>query len=317
MRWARQEEYSHGFLIPIVTAWMLWSRRDAIVASLGRPSWMGPVAILMATGMLFLGELSAFFMLSQVGFVVAIFGIVLGLGGVPLLRVTFVPLAFLFLAIPLPYFIDSELSWRLQLLSSQLGVFFIRLVGVTVFLSGNIIDLGSYKLQVAEACSGLRYLYPLLSFSFLAAYLFQAPIWQRAVIFLSAIPITIVMNSLRIAMIGVLVDRWGPGQAEGFLHFFEGWVIFIACAAILAAEIWLLARFVLGKKFFEVFQMPSILSGLPSARRAPASRLPILTCLLLCVATSVFALSGRQIVPDRQRFVLFAELSDRGRDIPN
>ena len=115
---------------------------------------------------------------------------------------------------------------------------------------GNIIDLGNYKLQVVEACSGLRYLYPLLSLGFLAAYLFQAPLWQRVVVFISAIPITIVMNSLRIAIVGVLVDRWGTEQAEGLLHFFEGWVIFIVCAAILAAEIWLFARLKGPQKFF-------------------------------------------------------------------
>ena len=93
---------------------------------------------------------------------------------------------------------------------------------------------------------------------FLAAYLFQAPLWQRALVFLSAIPITIVMNSFRIGVVGLLVDRWGTAQAEGVLHFFEGWVIFIACAAILAGEIWLLARFGSGKSFFEVFMLPTV-----------------------------------------------------------
>src|SRR5262249_22292277 len=255
IRWSKQEEYSHGFLIPFVTAWMLWSRRDALVASIGEPSWSGPVVIFVAAIMLIVGELSALFILLQVGFVVALLGIVLCLGGPSLLRVTFVPIAFLIFAIPLPYFIDSELSFRLQLISSQLGVAFIRLFGVPVYLTGNVIDLGNYKLQVVEACSGLRYLYPLLSLGFLAAYLFQAPLWQRALVFLSAIPITIVMNSFRIGVVGLLVDRWGTAQAEGVLHFFEGWVIFIACAAILALEIWLLARFGSGKSFFEVFRL--------------------------------------------------------------
>src|SRR6185437_13339136 len=210
-----QEEYSHGFLIPVVAAWMLWSRRDAIVASVGKPSWIGVALIFLAGMMLIVGELSAFFLLSQLGFVVALLGIVLCVGGFPLLKVTFIPIAFLVFAIPLPYLIDSELSAHLQLISSDLGVFFIRLFGVPVYLTGNIIDLGNYKLQVVEACSGLRYLYPLLSLGFLAAYLFQAPLWQRVVVFISAIPITIVMNSLRIAIVGLLVDRWGTEQAEG------------------------------------------------------------------------------------------------------
>ena len=86
--------------------------------------------------------------------------------------------------------------------------------GIPVYLDGNIIDMGNYKLQVVEACSGLRYLYPLLSLSFLAAYLFHAPLWQRAVVFLSSIPIAIGMNGFRIGLVGVLVDRWGTQMAE-------------------------------------------------------------------------------------------------------
>src|SRR5581483_3720741 len=149
---------------------------------------------------------------------------------------------FLIFAIPLPYFINAGVSLELQLVSSRLGVAFIRLFDVPVYLEGNLIDLGTYKLQVVEACSGLRYLFPLFSLSFLAAYLFQAPIWQRAVVLFSSIPITIAMNGLRIGIIGVTVDRWGTLLAEGVLHFFEGWVIFVASALLLLAELFLLAR---------------------------------------------------------------------------
>ena len=183
---------------------------------------------------------------------------------------TFIPIIFLLFAIPLPYFIDAVLSFRLQLISSQLGTFFIRLLQIPVYLEGNVIDLGVYKLQVVEACSGLRYLYPLMSLGFLAAYLFQAPLWQRALVFLSTIPITIVMNSLRIGIVGVLVDHCGPQDADGFLHMFEGWIIFIACAGVLVAEMTLLARFASGKGFFEVFYAPKVRASL-SARQAGQS----------------------------------------------
>ena len=308
-RWSRQEEYSHGFLIPFVAAWMLWARREALIASVGPPSWTGPAAILLAVAMLIVGDLSAFFLLSQLGFIVALIGIVLCIGGYSLLRIAFLPMAFLVFAIPLPYFIDTELSFRLQLISSQLGVFFIRLFDIPVHLTGNVIDLGNYKLQVVEACSGLRYLYPLLSFGFLAAYLFQAPLWQRIVVFLSAIPITIVMNSFRIGMIGVMVDRWGTQMAEGALHFFEGWVIFLACAGLLAAEIYLFARLGSGKGFFQVFYLPKVVAGAPQqAYSGRLGRFPTaISLVLLCAAGSAaFFVAGRQeIVPDRLRFVAF------------
>jgi exosortase D (VPLPA-CTERM-specific) len=309
-RWSRQEEYSHGFLIPIMAGWMLWARRDALRAAMARPSWTGPALIVLATVMHLVGELSAFFLLSQLGFIIALIGIVLGLGGYSLLRVAFIPIMFLVFAIPLPYLIDSQLSWRLQLISSELGVFFIRLFQVPVYLTGNVIDLGHYKLQVVDACSGLRYLYPLLSLGFLAAYLFQAPLWQRTLVFLSAIPITIVMNSFRIAMVGVLVDRWGIEMADGLLHFFEGWVIFLACAALLAAEIYLLARIGSGKSFFQVFYLPKVAASVPRATKAGSvSRVHMAAaCLVLLSAAglAVFFISGREeIVPERTRFVAF------------
>ena len=310
VRWHRQEEYSYGFLIPPIVAWLLWSRRHAIVASVGRPSWFGFGLILIAAAMRIVGELSALFVLSQVGFILVLFGIALGFGGRSLFRVVFVPILFLAFAIPLPYFLEASLSWRLQLISSQLGVWFIRLFQIPVFLQGNVIDLGVYKLQVVDACSGLRYLYPLLSLSFLAAYLFQAPFWQRAVIFLSAIPITIVMNSARIGLVGILVDSWGPQDADGLLHMFEGWIIFIACAGILVAEMSLLARFASGKGFFEIFYPPTI-----SVHRQPQSQgsrtfnyaAPIV-CLVLLIAVGLagFAVSARQeIHPERKSFATF------------
>jgi exosortase D (VPLPA-CTERM-specific) len=236
-------------------------------------------------------------------------GLVLSFGGYSLLKAAFIPIAFLVFAIPMPYFIDSELTWRLQIISSQLGVFFIRLFDIPVYLTGNVIDLGNYKLQVAEACSGLRYLYPLLSFGFLAAYLFQAPFWQRATVFFSSIPITIVMNSLRIGIIGVLVDHWGTQQAEGFLHFFEGWIVFIACTAILAAEIWLFARLTAGKMLFQVFHLPRMNVAKQTQFASGTSRSHLLAlCLMLLVATGIgdYFLAGRaEIVPERLRFVSF------------
>ena len=266
-RWTAQEEYSHGFLIPVIVAWLLWSCRDAILASIGRPTWVGPLLILLATGMLVVGKLSALYLLAQVGFVVALIGVALGFGGYSLLKVIFVPIIFLLFAIPLPYFIDAMLSFRLQLISSQLGVFFIRMLQIPVYLEGNVIDLGVYKLQVVEACSGLRYLYPLMSLGFLMAYFFQAPLWQRALVFFSTIPITIAMNSFRIGLVGVLVNYWGPQDADGLLHMFEGWIIFIACAGLLATEILLLARLQSAKGFFEVFHPPQIVAEAASEQR--------------------------------------------------
>ena len=307
-RWMDQEEYAHGFFIPVVAAWLLWSRRDALRASIGRPVWTGPIIVLLAAAMHVIGELSVMPNFSQAAFVLALVGLVLGIGGYSLLQPTLLPILFLLFAIPLPHFIDSLMSLRLQLISSKLGALFIRMFQIPVYLDGNIIDLGDYKIQVVDACSGLRYIYPLLSLSFLAAYMFQAPLWQRAVVFLSSIPITIVMNSIRIGLVGVTVDYWGTQAADGLLHSFEGWVIFLACACILMLEIRFLAR-ISGRTFSDAFYFPKV-TAKPSDEKQdkPVDQLKLaVSLLLLCAAgTVVIFISGRpEIFPDRSRFLAF------------
>jgi exosortase D (VPLPA-CTERM-specific) len=307
-RWRDQEEYSHGFLIPAVTAWLLWTRRRALHASLGPPSLVGLGLIAFAILMNIVGELGAVFILSQLGILVALLGLTLAIGGYSLLRVTFIPIAYLIFAIPLPYFIDAKLTLQLQLVSSQLGVFFIELFRIPVYLEGNVIDMGDYKLQVVEACSGLRYLYPLFGFSFLAAYLFQAPFWQRAAVFLSSIPIAIGMNGFRIGLVGFLVDRWGIGMAEGALHFFEGWVIFLACAALLAGEISMLTR-LSGRRFFDAFRLPDRIDASVKGKISqPLDLFQASACLVLLGvgALAVSLISSRtEVTPERTRFVAF------------
>ena len=309
-RWSRQEEYSHGFLIPVVTVSLLWFRREALRASLQQPSWAGPIAILLAMGMHVTGGLSAIYILSQLEFILALFGLVLGIGGFSLLRTALVPILFLLFAIPMPYFINSLVSFKLQLISSELGTYFIRMFQIPVYRDGNIIDLGNYKLQVVEACSGLRYIYPLLSLGFLAAYFCNVPFWQRCLLFLSTVPLTILMNGVRIGLVGITVNYWGTQAANDVLHFFEGWIIFVLCAGVLMLEIYCFAR-ASDKTFFEMFCLPR---GTPKSsgmmRVKAGSQLPLVCSLLLLCITgiAIINVSGRpEIIPDRFRFVAFPE----------
>jgi exosortase D (VPLPA-CTERM-specific) len=303
-RWNKQEEYGHGYFIPLISIWFLWSRKGALIASIGKSSWVGPALIVIATVGLLLGELSAIYVLIQFGFLLTIVGLILSYGGKSLLKVSWLPIAFLLFAIPLPYFVGAQLSWRLQIISSELGVNILRLLGNSVFLEGNVIDLGVYKLQVVEACSGLRYLYPLLSISFLMAYMYKAALWKRVLMFLSAIPITIVMNSVRIAMVGILVNQWGNSMADGFLHYFEGWIVFMLCLLILVAEILLLEK--LGQKR-SFWQAVDIQAAAPIGRESSPSK-PLLLSIAIILASllAVTVLGGRkEIAPARQQFITF------------
>ncbi|WP_428423358.1 VPLPA-CTERM-specific exosortase XrtD [Methylibium sp.] len=240
--WEQVEEYSYGYFIPLIVGFLIWQKSDRLRVLDLKGSWSGLWLIALALLLAAVGQLSAIRLFTQYGFVVALYGVALCCLGWRGLGLIAVPLAFTLLMIPLPQFALRELSQQLQLVSSQLGVALIRLLGIGVFLEGNVIDLGSYKLQVVEACSGLRYLFPLFALGFLAAYFFKGALWKRLVIVLSTIPLTIVINSLRIAIIGVTVEHWGRSMAEGLLHDFEGWFMFMVCVALLVGEMSLLAR---------------------------------------------------------------------------
>lgn len=241
--WQRPE-YSYGPLVPLITAYLTLhelKRRPPGAASGGRSLGWAVFGLGIAVG--FLGHLTQIPDVITYGFILFVGSVILIVAG-SREGVRFWP-AWLHLVfmLPLPQFIYLAISTKLQVVSSVLGVYFIRLADVPVFLDGNIIDLGIYKLQVAEACSGLAYLFPLLSFGWLMAVLYRGANWHRVVLLVSTVPITILMNSFRIGVVGILVNLFGIAQAEGFLHFFEGWIIFIACIVILYVEAWILWRF--------------------------------------------------------------------------
>ena len=241
-KWSNSAEYGYGFLIPVITLFFIWQKKDQLELLPFPGSWIGFLLVFIGIGLLLLGELSTLYIIVQYAFLVVLYGLVLAFTGWRGIRAIWVPLLFLIFMIPLPQFLYQNLSAQLQLISSELGVSFIRFCAISVYLEGNVIDLGRYKLQVVEACSGLRYLFPLASLAFISAYIFKGAFWKKALIFISSLPITVFMNVLRIGMIGVLVEYYGTAMAQGFLHYFEGWVIFMACVAILVLEMWVLAK---------------------------------------------------------------------------
>ena len=234
--WFGAEEYSHAVLIPLIAAYLVRQRAD-VFDDPTPPQGHAFGVLLLAAGCaaVLVGNLSTVHAITQYGFVIGVFGALGATFGNTVLRGLAVPLMVLVFMIPLPNFLYQPLSSQLQLYSSEIGVALIRSFGISVFLHGNVIDLGSYQLQVLEACNGLRYLFPLASLGFLFGYLYRGPVWQRVVLVAASAPITIALNSFRIAVIGVTVERWGVAAAEGFLHEFEGWVVFAACVALLLA----------------------------------------------------------------------------------
>jgi exosortase D (VPLPA-CTERM-specific) len=305
-------EYSHGYIIPAIALYIAFVRSRGVQNTDAGSAAQYAGSLVVGLGLL----LGAFGVLSSIpdivtyGLIIAIAGLMLNVFGLQNAMRLWPAWLYLIFMLPLPNFIYWPLSIKLQFLSSEIGVWLIQLMGLPVFLDGNIIDLGVYKLQVAEACSGLRYLFPLMSFGFLFAVFYGGQWWQKLILFLSTIPITIAMNSLRIAVIGVLVNRYGNEQAEGFLHFFEGWVVFVFCIIILYFEAVLLmkirSRHATANTVFDLAY-----DGLRDDLRRLFSfqvNRPLWVSAAVLVAGTVswsFASERQSTVPERSRFEAF------------
>jgi len=308
--WATKEEYGYGYILPLITVFFIWIKKDRLEEIEFNGSWTGAILIVLGMFLYVLGELSTIYVVIEYALVIVIAALALSLVGWRGFREIWVPIFILVFMVPLPNFIYQGISTQLQLVSSELGVEFIRLFDISVYLEGNVIDLGNYRLQVVEACSGLRYLFPLTSLAFIAAYIFKGALWKRAIVFFSSIPITIFMNSFRIGVIGILVDKWGISQAEGFLHYFEGWVIFMACMAILFLEIWILSRIGTEKQSFSnVFsldfpgQTPE--DATPIKRKIPPAFIASVLLIALTIPLSTSLEQRHNISPDRRIFAEF------------
>ncbi len=305
--WNR-EEYSHGYLIPLISLYLVWQRRAVLAVEPVQGSWVGSLIFAFGLFLYLLGELGTLYVLLQYGVIVAVTGLAYAWLGWRAFRHVWVAFLLLFFTVPLPSFLYNNLSSQLQLISSMIGVGVIKLFGISVYLEGNVIDLGSMKLQVVEACSGLRYLFPLATLAFIVAIFFRGVWWKRVLIFLSSVPITVLMNSFRIGVIGVLVEFWGNDQAEGFLHDFEGWVVFMAAFGVLLLEVWLLAYF--SRPRLAMAEILDFSDALLSGRAQTSGPLlshglpaPVLAAMALLVPVLVFSSympNRTEVLPDRE-----------------
>ncbi|MCG8324551.1 MAG: VPLPA-CTERM-specific exosortase XrtD [Thiotrichales bacterium] len=311
-KWWQRDEYSHGYMLPLVAGYFIWQKQRELLTCKFEGSWPGIFLVAIGIFVGYIGIKSTIYTVQQYGFLISLYGIFLAVMGKRAMSIIWAPLLLLLFMVPLPNFIYNNLSQKLQLVSSAIGVGVIRLFDISVFLEGNVIDLGNYKLQVVDACSGLRYLFPLMSFGFICAYLFNAPLWQRVLVFITTIPITVLMNSFRIGVIGVLVNYWGIEQAEGFLHDFEGWIIFMACVGVLFVEMWLLTIFRKDRPpFREVFGLtvpPLLNDDAEKSDRIIERPVHALVPLVLLGILFMSRVDMQDLnIPDRSEFVVFPD----------
>jgi exosortase len=234
-QWASDDNYSHGFFVVPLALFFAWERREALRNAASRPSLVGAVLVVASLLLLLGGLLGAELFLSRVSLIGLLAGITLFVWGRDHLRILAFPIAFLLLMLPLPAIIFNQIAFPLQLLASRAGEAALVVAGIPVFREGNVLQLPTRTLEVAEACSGIRSLVSLVTLGVVLGYFTERRIGRRVAIALAAVPIAIIANAVRVAGTGLASELVSPAAAEGFFHAFSGWLMFVVAFAGLMA----------------------------------------------------------------------------------
>lgn len=234
-QWYNDDNYSHGFFIPLISAYFLYQRRETLKNCQVEPWWPGMLVIVFGLVQLVVGWVATELFTMRSSLIVVLAGMVLYFFGKQVFKTALLPILFLFFMIPLPYIVYDAAAFPLKLFVTKVSVGFLKAMGIVVLREGNIILLPGTSLEVADACSGIRSLISLLALSVAYAFAFHKAALKRWIIILSAIPIAIFTNSMRVIVTGILAQYWGAGAAEGFFHEFAGFAVFAVAMVMLIA----------------------------------------------------------------------------------
>jgi exosortase len=233
-QWLNDEDMGHGFFVPVIAGYIAWKTRDEWLKEPAAANWWGLLIVAWGALQLTVATLGAELFLARTAFVVSLAGVVLTLNGWRVFRRLAFPLFLLFFMVPIPAVIFNQITFPLQLFASQVASESLSLLGIPVLREGNIIELASQRLNVVEACSGIRSLLSLSFLSLVYGYFFETRTWVRAALFVATVPIAILANAARVTLTGV-VSEYDVELARGFFHFASGWVVFMIALVILVA----------------------------------------------------------------------------------
>ncbi|HTS71712.1 MAG TPA: exosortase/archaeosortase family protein [Terriglobia bacterium] len=220
--WWSDPNASHGFFVPVFSGYVLWKNRTRWASLPAKPTWHGLLIVALALSILIVGVLGADLFLSRSSLVILIAGLAIYFRGWRCFRAILFPWACLFLMIPIPTLLIGQLTYPLQILATRLAHAVLVACGIPVLREGNVLSLPALSLEVAQACSSIRSLLTMVTLAVIYGYFREPRVWRRIALVVAAVPIAIAANGLRIAVTGLMAQRWGAEMAEGFIHTFEG-----------------------------------------------------------------------------------------------
>ncbi len=227
-QWYNDADYSHGFLVPLLSAYLIWQRRDKLREVPRHASWWGMVMVAFSLGLLFLGSLGAELSLTRLSMLGTLCGLIVYFTGGAMLRAVAFPMAFLLFAIPIPVVVYNEIVFPLQFIASKFATRVLELLNLfPVMREGNVLILPHMRLEVVEACSGIRSLMSLLALAAGYGYLVEKSVAVRWFLIAEMVPLAIISYGTRVMITAIMANYFGPKAAEGFMHEFSGWVIFV------------------------------------------------------------------------------------------
>jgi exosortase len=243
-RWSREPQYSHGYLVPLFAAVLLWSRRSLLAAAVWQPELWGLPLLLGGIGLRLLAALSDLGALDAFSLLPVLAGLVLLVGGRTLFRWSWPAVAFMAFMLPLPFFLEVSLAHPLRRLATQVSTYSLQTLGCPALAEGNVILIGDARLGVAEACSGLGMLMTFFALATALALVIQAPLGDRLVLVASAAPIAVLANVVRITATGLAYHLGGvdSAAARAILHDLAGWLMMPLGLALLYLELRFLNR---------------------------------------------------------------------------
>lgn len=224
-KWTHDPQYSHGYLVPLFSLYLLWRSRSEAQVGPWTPSWWGLPLVLAGIGLRLAGNLLYFDWIELISLIPLLAGAVWLVAGRDALRWSWKAILFLAFMIPLPYRIETGLSAPLQSLATQASTYILQTLGLPAYAEGNVIIVNDSRIGVVQACNGLGMLMLFFAMAFAVALVAHRPIWQRLLIVLSAIPIAIGVNVFRISLTAFLHEFVSGELANRVFHDFAGWLM--------------------------------------------------------------------------------------------